>query len=148
MSAAWAKLKKPFAVSSKQPPEQLVYFIDRSLGKHLIADALRAAGARVEVHDDHLEQDAPDEAWIALVGRQKWIAVTKDKNVRFRTAEIEAIKRHGARALVQRAKNATGSDMAGILVNARPRLERFVSKTAAPFVAGIDRLRTIRNYPI
>lgn len=140
------KSKKPSVVSSKAPPEPLVFFIDRSLGKHLIADALRASGATVEVHDDHLDQDAPDEEWIALVGRQNWLAITKDKNVRFRTAEIEAIKRHRARLLVLRAKNATGPDMADILVKARPRIERFVSKTGAPFVAGIVRSGTITKY--
>ena len=135
-------------MSFKQPPEQLVYFVDRSLGRHKIADALRASGARVEVHDDHLNQDAPDEEWIALVGVRGWVAVTKDKNVRFRTAEIEAIKRYGARVLVLCAKNATGPDMANILVDARRRLERFVSSTAAPFVAGIVRSGKITNYPI
>lgn len=102
----------------------------------------------VEVHDDHLDQDAPDEEWIALVGDRKWLAVTKDKNVRFRTAEIEAIKCRGARVLVIRAKNATGLDMANILVEAHRRVERFVSRTDAPFVAGIDRSGTIRNYRI
>jgi hypothetical protein len=35
-----------------------VFFVDRSLGKHVVPGALRAAGARVEVHDDHFPQNA------------------------------------------------------------------------------------------
>ncbi len=135
-------------MNSRQPPDGLVYFIDRSLGKHLIVDALRAAGARVEVHDDHLARDAPDEEWIALVGERGWIAVTKDKNIRYRANEIAAIKLHRARVLVLRAKNATGGDMADLLVGAQRRIERFVASSSVPFVAGIDRSGRIKAYEI
>ena len=33
----------------------------------------------VEIHDDHLPVDAPDEDWIRLIGSRGWIALTKDK---------------------------------------------------------------------
>jgi hypothetical protein len=46
-----------------------VFFVDRSLGKHVVPDALRAAGAHVEVHDDHFAQDALDEVWLPAVGQ-------------------------------------------------------------------------------
>ena len=39
--------------------EEPVFFIDRSLGRRHVAQALRAAGAVVEIHDDHFPQDAP-----------------------------------------------------------------------------------------
>ena len=60
----------------------------------------------------------------------------------------EAIRRSGARVLVLRTKNATAAQMAGVLVKARHRVEGFVARTDAPFVAGIDRSGGIRNYPI
>lgn len=148
MSAASTRSKKRSAVSSKPPPEPLVFFIDRSLGKHLIAGALRQSGLAVEVHDDHLAEDAPDEAWIALVGERRWLAVTKDRNVRYRAGEIEAIRHHGARVLVLRAKRSTAAEMAEILIGARSRIERFVSRNDAPFVAGIDRSGQVRRYAI
>ncbi len=135
-------------MSSKSPPESVVYFIDRSLGRHLIANALRGAGVRVEVHDDHFPQDAADEVWIERVGAAGWLAVTKDRNIRYRTAEIEAVKRHGARVLVLRAKNATGTELADLLVATRERIERYVGRNEAPFVAGIDRAGRIITYEI
>jgi hypothetical protein len=36
------------------------FFIDRSPGAHDVPDALRAAGALVEIHDDHVAPDTPE----------------------------------------------------------------------------------------
>ena len=92
---------------------------------------------KVEVHDDHLPLNAPDEEWIALVGRMGWVAVTKDKNVRHRAAELDAIRRHSARVIVIRMKNATGPDIAALLAKGRSRISRVAATSSAPFVAGI-----------
>ena len=139
------KSKKPSGASSRQQPERAL-FLDRNLGKHIIADRLRSEGIRVEVHDDHLPLDAPDEEWIALVGRKGWLAITKDKNVRYRTAELEAIRRHSARIIVIRMKNATGSEIAEVLVKGRQRMARFALTKPAPFVAGIYKSGTVKDY--
>ena len=114
MSAKQKKSKKQSAASSK-PPSEVFYYLDRNLGKHVIAEALRASGAVVKVHDDHLPATAPDEDWIELAARKGWLAVTKDRNIRYRAAELEAIRDHGAMVLVVRATNATGKDIADIL---------------------------------
>lgn len=102
----------------------------------------------VEVHDDHLPQAAPDEEWIALVGRRGWVAITKDRNVRYRAAEHEAIRRHSARVVVIRMKNATGADIAELLVRGRRRIAGFTAKTPPPFVAGLYRNGTIKAHAI
>lgn len=70
MSAASRKSKRRSGASAKQPLEGLTFYLYRNLGRHSIADALRAVGQGVEVHDDHLPIDAPDEDWIQLVGKQ------------------------------------------------------------------------------
>ena len=102
---------------------------------------------KVEAHDEHLPPDAPDEDWIALVGRMGWVALTKDKNIRYRTAELDSIMRNAARVIVIRARNATGSDIAELLVKGRHRIARFAARTPAPFVAAIDRSGMVRAYP-
>ena len=146
MSVKKRKSKKLSDVSSSWQREEPILFLDRNLGKHIIADRLRSAGMKVEVHDNHLPPDAPDEDWLALVGRMGWVALTKDKNIRYRTAELESIRRNAARIIVIRAKNATGSDIAELLVKGRRRIARFVAKTVAPFVAAIDGSSRIRVY--
>jgi len=61
MNANQRKSKKRSVASSKQPPKSRTLYLDRNLGKHVIANALRNKGFPVEVHDDHLPIDAPDE---------------------------------------------------------------------------------------
>ena len=141
------KSKKRSGASSKPQPERTL-FIDRSLGRHIIANRLRAEGMAVQVHDDHLPQDAPDEEWIALVGRMGWVAITKDRGVRYRAAELQAIQRHSARVIVLRMKNATGPDIAELLVKGRRRIARFAAKTDPPFVACIHGSGTVKAYEI
>ncbi len=138
MSAGIRKSKKRSGASSKPPPKPAL-FLDRNLGKHIIAKRLRDAGMTVEVHDDHLPMNAPDEDWIALVGRKGWVAVTKDKNIRYRTAELNAIRKHSARVIVIRMKNATGPEIADVLVKGHRRIARFTANTPAPCIAGIQR---------
>ena len=141
------KSKKRSDASSRPQPERTL-FIDRSLGKHIIADRLRAEGMAVEVHDDHLPQDAPDEEWIALVGRMGWVAITKDRGVRYRAAELQAIRRHSARVIVIRMKNATGPDIAELLVKGRRRIARFAVKKPPPFLAGLYGSGAVKEYEI
>ena len=102
----------------------------------------------VEVHDDHLPPEAPDEDWIALVGRERWVAVTKDKNVRYRMSEIEAIRKHMARVVVIRMKNATGPDIADALLKGRRRIASFAAKTPAPCIAGLYKSGSVSVYKL
>ena len=68
------KLKKRSGASSaKLHPEDVTFFIDRSLGREKVPNALRQAGAKVVVHDDIFANDAPDEEWLAAAGKSKWV---------------------------------------------------------------------------
>ena len=102
----------------------------------------------MEVHDDHLAIDAPDEDWIALAGDKDWIAITEDKNIRYRSGELLAIQENLARVIVLRAKRTTGVDKADLLIKYAERIQDFARKNDAPFVAGIDRNGRITKYNI
>ena len=148
MIAEKQRSKKRSDASSELQPDEIVLFLDRNLGNHVIAGALRDAGHQVEIHDDHLPVDAPDEHWIRLVSSRGWIGLTKDKQIRYRTAEISAIKEYGARVIVIRAKNQTGPEIAEILVKYYSRIQRFVTRESVPFIAGINRSGAISHYAI
>ena len=64
-------------------PGRVVFFVDRSLGRKIIPGALRDAGEEVRIHDEHFPQDAKDEVWLAEAGKQGWVVLTKDKNIRY-----------------------------------------------------------------
>ena len=126
-------------MNSNQLYDEPVLFLDRNLGKHVIADELRSAGICCEVHDDHLPIDAPDEDWIALAGRNGWIALTKDNNIRYRYAQLDSIRRNATRIIIIRAKNATGLEIAQLLLKGINGIYRFHSSEDAPLVAAINR---------
>ena len=148
MIAKKQRSKKRSDASSKSQPDKFVFFLDRNLGNRVIAQALRDAGHPVEIHDAHLPVAAPDEDWIRLISSRGWVGVTKDKRIRYRTAEISAIKEYGARVLVIRAKNLTGTEIAEILMKYYRRIQRFVGQVNVPFIAGISRSGTISHYDL
>ena len=120
-----------------KPRETPPLFIDRCLGKNVIADALRNAGAKVEIHDDHFAPDAPDHEWLRQVAERDWIVLTKDKRIRRRSVEIIAIRNARARVFCLTAGDLTAAEMAQIFVGALQRIFRFALGNKAPFLAKI-----------
>ncbi len=133
------KSKKRSATSSSKPLDDFVFFIDRSLGRKAVAEALRANGARVEIHDDHLRQDARDEEWLAYVGARSWVVLTQDDRIRYHALELGALLDAKVRAFVLTAKGLRGEENAAIIVNALPAILRALARHSGPFVARIAR---------
>lgn len=133
------KSKKPSVTNSSRPLDDLVFFVDRSLGRKAIPEALRTVGARVEIHDDHLPQDARDEEWLAYIGERNWVALTQDARIRYHELEFKALLRAKVRAFVLTAKGLRGEKNAAIIVKALPAMLRFLAKHPGPFVARIGR---------
>ena len=119
--------------------EPLVFFLDGNLGKYTIADALRQAGAEVQIHDDHFRQGTPDEEWLREVGQRRWIVLTKDTQIRYRAPERIALMQSGVRAFVLVAGNLSGREMAEVFVKALPAIRRFVTHHNPPFIAKVTR---------
>jgi predicted nuclease of predicted toxin-antitoxin system len=124
---------------NSKPLEPLTFFLDRSLGREIIATALRQSGLRIEIHDDHFAADERDEIWLRDVGNRGWIVLTKDRRIRYRTIEREALLSSGVRAFVLTSGNVTGQEMAQLFVKSINRMKRFLAKNRGPFVAKITR---------
>ena len=108
------------------------------MGRAIVAEALRAAGAEVEIHVDHFRDDFPDEDWLPVVGQRGWIVLTKDRHIRSNQVEIAALLASGAASFVLTAANLTGPAMAEAFVRARPDMRRFLQKFPPPFVATVS----------
>jgi predicted nuclease of predicted toxin-antitoxin system len=138
-------LKKPSDASLPSPPERLIFFIDHCLGRKIIADALRAAGEEVRIHVDHFPQDAKDEEWLSGVGKSGWVVLTKDKHIRYRASEIQALRAANVRAFVLTSRgDLTGAEVSLIFIKALPSIKRLCERTAPPFIALVDRSGTVR----
>lgn len=113
-----------------------------------MASVLRAAGLYVEVHDDHFAQDAPDSEWLAAVGRNNWIVITRDERIRYRAAEKQAIRRAKVRAFVLVAQGDLRAEMlAQNFLKAIGKVRRIVEQQKPPVVAKISRSGDVSLLP-
>jgi len=122
-----------------KPSGDLVFFIDRSLGRKQVAQALREAGATVEVHDDHFPQTTPDVEWLAEVGRRGWVVLSKDERIRRTRIERAALEAARVRAFFLTQQDITGQEMAELFSNALPGMTKRAVPEPAPFIFTISR---------
>jgi len=123
--------------SRMNEPHEVVYFTDRDLG-HQFPEKLRAAGLRVERHDDHFDQLTPDSEWIAEVGRRGWVAVTRDARIRYSPLALETLMTSGARLFVIVGRLTT-DEAADVFVKHEKRIEQLLRKERKPFIGKVRR---------
>jgi hypothetical protein len=100
----------------------------------VVPAALRAAGATVVVHDDVFGADTPDEVWLEKAGRQGWIVLTQDQQIRYRAIELQALLTAGVIAFVVVATGASGAELGALLVRALRRMRAIAAAEARPAV--------------
>lgn len=128
---------------------ELTFFLDRNLGSRRVAEALRAAGARVEVHADHFQPDATDEEWLAACGQRGWIVITLDYRIRYRTSERDALKENKVKAfLVARAGQMGGEALGRLLAEKLPKLVALATQMSAPFAFRTSPSGAITKLPL
>jgi hypothetical protein len=132
--------------SSPTPPE---FFIDRSLGDIVVPRQLREAGFTLhtmrEVYGARGE-DVEDVEWLRRCGEEGWVALTKDKRIRYRAAERDAVLAHGVRQFVITSGNLTGPQQAGRFVDNRQRIVAACA-VAGPFIYVVHANRIEKLYP-
>jgi hypothetical protein len=114
--------------------ERPIFYVDRCVGKGVVL-ALRGAGVRAEAHDDHFAQNEPDESWIPTVAGYGWVILTKDKNIRRRAGEREAVVTASAKIITLTSGNMRGTRMADLFVQFLGDMEQLALRQPAPFVA-------------
>ena len=113
-----------------RPP---TFFLDRNLGTESVPSALRKAGEHVEVHDDHFDHATEDTEWISKYGEKRWIALSRDAQIRTREIERRAVETAKICLFVLVSKNLTGKDMADAFVKALGRIKAAIKKHHPPF---------------
>ena len=124
----------------RKRPEKITFFVDRSLGSQIVPNALRQAGATVEIHDDHFSADEEDIVWLQEVGGRRWVVITCDSNIRRNYLEKLAVYKARVRVFgvfVLPRANYRGEDSAGILSAAIEKMERVARKEPPPFFAKV-----------
>ena len=103
----------------------LEFLADRSIGKRVVA-SLRGAGESIhtlaDVFGEEASQQIEDDSWIAHAGSKGWAALTKDRKIRHRTVEREAVQVHGVVLFALANANLGLAEMAGAFLSAMPRI--------------------------
>jgi PIN like domain len=130
-----------------RPPR---FFIDRSLGRVAVPAALRDDGWDVVTLAEHYgmprDEEVPDTEWIADAAAQGWAVLMKDKRIRHRTAEIEAVVQYQARCFVITRGDLTSADMARRLIANKQAIYR-ATELPGPYIYSVQQDRLDRLFP-
>jgi len=118
------------------------FFLDRALESYLLRDALKALGARVQMHRDHFREDAEDVDWLPVIARREWVTLSKDQ---YNWLERRAIKNAKGRAFLLVRGELSGREQASIICKALPKMLRILDLTPRPFIAKIYRDSSVRT---
>lgn len=94
---------------------------------------------RCEQHLTHFARGVRDEEWLPLVGKNGWVLLTTDKQLRYNLLERRALQRNAVREFVFASGNMSGQEMADALELAIPKMRKLCRKLRPPFVAAITR---------
>jgi len=113
--------------------------LDHQIGRYQVAEALRAAGAKVEVHLDHFPGNTPDIDWIPEVARRAWVLITKDQNIRRNPLERAAYESAKLRGFVATGKDMNAKELGDLLVRCLPGMVRRAAGRKGPLLFTISR---------
>jgi len=131
-------------------PSRPEYFVDRSLGRHRVADLLREAGWTVHKHVEvfrERDESVSDIEWLEYCGRQQLVVLTKDRRLRYRPREIAAIRRYRVKAFVLTSGNLRADEQARCFLDQEQRIEAACSDSG-PFVCAVRADRIVRVFPV
>lgn len=117
----------------------MIFFTDRDLGKNIFPEILQRAGLQVEKFVDHFADDTPDDIWLPEVGQRGWIAISRNYNIYYSPNERDAMFRVGTRLFIVIGPQVPFQELADNFVACIHKIERFLQKNPAPFIAKIYR---------
>jgi len=112
----------------------MILFFDRNMGKS-IPDALHLLDLPVKKHDEHFGPTTTDEEWLAKVGEEGWLAITRDKGVLRKQSQRRALADHrvGCFVLVG-AANLPRWDSVRIIARNWDRIRQLAAGEERPFL--------------
>jgi len=123
--------------SSQTPPE---FFIDRSLGRRRLSDALQEARYTVhtmwDVYGPGAEQRVADIDWVTECSAKGWVLLSKDQKMRYRSLERDAIEEAQARVFLLTSQQLSGAQQVQWFMNNMQRIVR-LSRRPGPRIYGV-----------
>ncbi|MGH9733526.1 MAG: hypothetical protein ACRD8A_02905 [Candidatus Acidiferrales bacterium] len=146
MAEANEKLRKPSAgnADSQSRPDDFILYLDENLCNCApVLTALQENNIPHERHLAHFGSGTPDHEWLPFVGRNGWVLLTRDQNIRYRGIEHSRVMRYGVREFVFKAGNLHKDELAKVLIIALPKMREICQKFDPPFIASITELGVV-----
>jgi hypothetical protein len=124
--------KKPSASNNVAPPDAPPLFVDRCAWSNSLGKALTERDIPFIPHHDRFAPACPDEEWLEVAGKEGWIVLTRDKNIRRKPNELRAFREHGVIAFVLTGGDATAADTAVLVTALYPRMLRKLKGAKPP----------------
>jgi hypothetical protein len=80
-----------------------------------------------------------DELWLTEAGKNGWIVLTRDKRIRYRKLERDALQAANVRAFVFTGGNVTARETGAILARALRKMDRICQSVPGPFIYHLGR---------
>ena len=121
-------------------------FIDRSIPRD-VADALACVRDDVEWLEPRFPDHTADQVWLAEAGRQGWVVVTRDKQIRRRYAERRAILDNNVGCFILGTKQTLNRwNLLKVIVGTLDDMEQRFADTPRPFIFTIDSTSRFNRY--
>jgi hypothetical protein len=115
----------------------VTFFFDNNLSP-VLARGLREFGEDAQHLRDAFPPNTPDEVWLPAIGERGWYLVTRDKKIRTRPHQIDALLRSnvGAFTFTQK-RDPLRWGWVELVVRRWLEIQEFADSHERPFVAGI-----------
>jgi hypothetical protein len=104
-----------------------------------------AAGHEIRPWYEHFPS-ALDIDWLPAIGQHGWVLLTKDRGIRRRPLEVEAILNARVRAFVLTATDLTREAQADVFVRAMQKIVR-ICEQRGPFIYNLTRTGQLAIVP-
>ncbi|MGC4048344.1 MAG: hypothetical protein QM757_01330 [Paludibaculum sp.] len=115
-----------------------VFLFEESLGRFIPEEFARATHAHVKRHSEAFPYGREDHEWIPMAARRGWVIVSKDKRIRSRPLEYQALLASKARFFYLRYGDLTKEASAEAFITAYPKMLKILDGTHPPFIARIS----------
>ena len=93
----------------------------------------------VHIHDDYHAPDEQDHIWLPKVAAKGWVILTKDKDIRHRKLELDAVLANDATMLTFGKGDYSAQEMAQAFREALPKIKRTVAGYYPPLIGRISK---------
>lgn len=127
----------------------MILFFDRNVGVRIPqALGLLNPPFQVKAHSELFAQDAPDDEWLAVVGKAGWIVIGFDRKFHRRPNELMALAAYEVGCFYLGGANLGTWDRFRVFLKAYDRIAEIVEDTSRPFIYRVNSRGSVKKVDV